>query len=220
MSEHKIRRILALSALAVMLGAVVSPAIAGAHTPSATATCERLDVTLEFYPADTTVTVTVASQVVETTTFAEHFIGTYPLDPSVATSWSVEVDSPDDPDGEHGWSVLLAGETEPCVTPTTVPETTSTTVPETPPTTVRTYECDGTGDGINEHDYNDPTDWICAAERPADPPVQVSAAGPVHAETLPVTGVSQRVIDAGLALFALGAAVLGLSLFGRKEQEA
>lgn len=116
-------------------------------------------------------------------------------------------------------------------TTTTVP-TTSTTVPVTtvpttvPPTTVppteppRVYECDGDGDGIAEHDYNDPTDGVCAASPPAEPPVEPEQPVVLTAEmtTLPNTGVDQWVIDVGIVLVTLGAALWVLSRLYPKEE--
>lgn len=231
MSDYTLRRILALAALAVMLGvvgAVISPAIAGAHTPSASATCDELTVTLEWYPADTTVTVTIDGTEVASETFEGNYAETFPFpDRTVASSWLIDVFSPDDPQGEHGWTVTLDGTTDPClpVTTTTVPETTTTTEAPTT-TTVRTYECDGTGDGIAEHDYNDPADGVCAPERPADPP----PAPPVEETTvvtLPVTGPSEErerrawaLVDvAGVILF-VGGSLVGLSRLARTEVES
>ena len=134
----------------------------------------------------------------------------------------------------------VQGDEIPCPTTTTTVPVTSTTVPTTstttpttvPPTTVptteppRVYECDGDGDGIAEHDYNDPTDGVCATPpEPTTPAPEPTPDEPVvlAAETgdlteLPNTGVDQRVIDVGVVLLGLGAVLWLLPRFARKEE--
>lgn len=187
MTVYTLRRVLILSALAVMLGVVgviVTPAAAGAGGYDV---CKH-----KPWKCSTTTTEQVTTTTVAPTT-------------------------------------------------TTVPETTTTlppvtiTVPTTsvPPTTdPKVYECDGTGDGVNESGYEDPTDGVCewdlpdeettvpsqpptcpTADDPAcditlsatpEPPVAVSSAGPLE-RTLPNTGSSSGVLAAAaVLLIAIG----------------
>lgn len=115
------------------------------------------------------------------------------------------------------WDGTLHPLDDDCTPPTTTPPT---TVPPTtvPPVDPPTYECDGTGDGINEHNYNDPDDGICAEEAPpvvTEPPAEASSVSLVKDEPqLPVTG---RPLDALIAIAALLAALGLLTLIGERK---
>lgn len=61
--------------------------------------------------------------------------------------------------------------------------------PEEPPTEEPpVYECDGDGDGVLDHTYNDPTDGVCAEEVPPTPSEPDVAELVAAGEMLPVTG--------------------------------
>ena len=127
------KRALALFAatLAATLGfaglSVASSSPASAHTPNASATCEKLTVTTASYSAgaDNTVTVEIDVATVEDdTSFGTSFSKDYTfVNSTEAHDWVVKVYTSDDPDGSLGYSVTDTGTSTPCVpviTPPTV----------------------------------------------------------------------------------------------------
>lgn len=127
------KRAIALFAatLAATLGfaglSVASSSPASAHTPNASATCEKLTVTAASYSAgaDNTVTVQIDGATVDDdTSFGTSFSKSYPfVNDTEAHDWVVKVHTSDDPDGHLGYSVTDTGTSTPCVpviTPPTV----------------------------------------------------------------------------------------------------
>jgi len=125
-------RALFAASLAATLGfaglAVASSSPAQAHTPNASATCEKLTVTTASYSAgaDNTVTVEIDGATVEDdTSFGTSFSKDYAFTNSTeAHDWVVKVFTSDDPDGNLGYSVTDNGTSTPCA-PVIAPPTVS-----------------------------------------------------------------------------------------------
>ena len=125
------KRAIALFAatLAATLGfaglSVASSSPASAHTPNASATCEKLTVTTASYSAgaDNTVTVQIDGATVDDdTSFGTSFSKSYPfVNDTEAHDWVVKVHTSDDPDGHLGYSVTDTGTSTPCVPAITPP---------------------------------------------------------------------------------------------------
>ena len=117
------RLVAALTTALLAVGLTVGVALpASAHTPDISASCAGLTVKFSAYGAGTTnsLKVTIDGTVVESTTFGNDFAQkTYPLSPSTAHSYVVEVDAQHN---EHDRTVAkgnaFTGTTTPCTTVT------------------------------------------------------------------------------------------------------
>jgi hypothetical protein len=130
-----VKKLLAGGTLAVLAfgGMIATAAPASAHNPNATASCDAVNVDLTMYPDGSTVAVTVDDAAVETVTLQgggngwNNFAKSYTIDPAVAHTWSVVIDSSD---GDE-YDDTLSGTTTPCVTEQPPAEIVSPAMPET-----------------------------------------------------------------------------------------
>ncbi len=183
------KRALALFAatLAATLGfaglTVASSSPASAHTPNASATCEKVTVTTASYSAgaDNTVTVEIDGTTVEDdTSFSTSFSKDYAFaNSSEAHAWVVKVYTSDDPDGSLGYSVTDTGTSTPCTpVPPTVEVSSTATTCAPDGTSVGTISAVVDGDAENGFtvDLID-ADGAIAATRSADGPATVTFEG-------------------------------------------
>lgn len=99
---------------------------ATAHTPSISATCEKLTVNLTNYQgsgAPNTVRVVIDGATRTETSFGSSYAQVFTLgDPATSHTWSVAVTASDDPDGSRGWTISRTGTTTPCAPPDACPD--------------------------------------------------------------------------------------------------
>lgn len=86
-----------------------------------------------------------------------------------------------------------------------------------PPVEPPVYECDGDGDGVPEHSYEDPTDGICAeqAPPPVEPPVEPVVLAAM--DTLPVTGIDRWVLPLAWGLLFVGGGLWICARYSTRE---
>jgi hypothetical protein len=98
-------------------GVVLMAGVASAHAPKATASCTGLDVSLTFYNAaeTNTVTVTIDGQVADSNAdFGSTYIKTFPWTTTASHTWDVNVFAGDDPNGTAGWTTDIHGTQAAC----------------------------------------------------------------------------------------------------------
>jgi hypothetical protein len=139
-SAHPLRR--ALYALVAALFAVVgltfiAASPASAHTPLVSVTCDTLHVAATSYSgsADNRLTVTIDGTKVENSTkFGDSISKDYPFsNRAAAHSYTVHIQTSDDPDGTRGYTVTENGTSTPCL-------------PAAPSVSVAATQCSAPGD--------------------------------------------------------------------------
>lgn len=113
---------IATGVLVGLAAVAIAGAPASAHTPEVSVDCDSIELTLTGYPAGSTVGGTLDGADVGTTTFDGSFSsGPFALDPTVAHTWSIVIDSSD---GEK-YDKVITGSSDPdCIPeePPVVPE--------------------------------------------------------------------------------------------------
>ncbi len=110
-SRFKHRAFAVLASTAMLLGVGVATAtVASAHNKTVTATCSSLAVSLDSYPAHSTVKVTIDGDVKVDQQFTA-YSNTWALDPLLVHPYTVKVVSAD---GQHQYDVNISDSTTPC----------------------------------------------------------------------------------------------------------
>jgi len=118
----KIMRVVLSAALAFCLlaiGGIVATS-ASAHTPSVTAICDELSVSLTNYNAGGTnrVVVTIDGDVVDDSQFGSTYTEVFDApDKYTSYSYQVAVTAHDDPSGAKGWTKTFTGASKACNKP-------------------------------------------------------------------------------------------------------
>ena len=111
----------ALVLVGALTGVTLMAGVASAHTPSVTADCHGLTVSLADYNATdggvNTVTVVVdGTTLVDHAQFATSYSDSVPWTTYAAHTYSVAVVAHDDPTGVNGWTKTFTGTSTPCTT--------------------------------------------------------------------------------------------------------